>query len=98
MQGASVDLAVLFVSHHFASQYEAAASLVGPLLPHRALLGCSAGGVIGGGREVENRPGVALTVAHLPDVTVAPFVLAPDALPDADAAPSAWHEAIGVPP
>ena len=33
------------------------------------LIGCSAGGVIGGGREIEEQPGLSLTAAALPGVT-----------------------------
>ena len=98
MQDAPVDLAVLFVSHHFAAVYEEAATRFGDLLPRGALLGCSAGGVIGGGHEIEHRPAIALSVAHLPDVRIVPFALDAGSLPDPDAAPSAWHTALGVPP
>jgi small ligand-binding sensory domain FIST len=98
MRGEAIDLAVLFVSQHFAAHYEALPERLRAVLPHRVLLGCAAGGVIGGGREVEHRPGIALTVAHLPDVVLTPFALAAEQLPDQDAAPSAWHLAHGVPP
>jgi small ligand-binding sensory domain FIST len=96
--GAPVDLAVFFVSHHFKGRYADAGKRLAARLPPGTLLGCSAGGVIGGGREVEERPGLALTVAHLPGVARTTFALEAEALPDADAPPSAWHAALGVPP
>ena len=40
-----------------------------------ALLGCVAGGVIGGDREVEDAPAVAVWAATLPEVTIRPFRL-----------------------
>jgi small ligand-binding sensory domain FIST len=95
---ARVDLAVVFVSHHFADEAEDAADEVQQALPDALVLGCTAGGVIGGGHELEERPAVALTVAHLPGVTLSPFGLDAGDLPDADAAPQAWHAALGVAP
>ena len=55
------------------------------------LIGCSGGGVIGDGREVEHRPGLAMTAAALPGVEITPFHAEDDALPDADAPPDAWE-------
>ena len=60
------------------------------------LFGCSAGGVIGGGREVENRAGISLTVAHLPGVEMSPFHVEGDDLPDMDAGPNAWEVALNL--
>lgn len=96
--GKGLDLAVAFVSNHHAEEYERAPSLVQDALGARVFMGCSAGGVIGGGTEVEHRPGFALTVAHLPQVTLHPFHLEKSDLPDADAGPQAWEEKLGVSP
>jgi small ligand-binding sensory domain FIST len=98
LPGAPADLVVAFVSTAFASDASWLADQLRAALPHRMLLGCTAEGVIGGGREVEQRPALALTAAHLPNVAVTPFVLAPDALPDEDAPPAAWHAALDVRP
>jgi small ligand-binding sensory domain FIST len=98
LQALPADLAVLFVSRHHAARFEALPDLLQRRLPHRVLLGCSAGGVIGGGHEVEERPGLALTAAHLPDVDLRPVRLSGDDLPDADAPPAAWHAALGAAP
>ena len=62
----------------------------------KTLIGCSGGGVIGGGREVEDRTGFSLTVASLPGVEVTPFVIQDERLPDPDAGPSTWETAVGV--
>jgi small ligand-binding sensory domain FIST len=92
-----VDLAVAFVSHHFAARYAELPKLLRAGLPHRVLIGCSAGGVIGGGRELEGRAGLSVTAAHLPGVMISPFVLEARLLPNLDASPRAWHEALAVP-
>jgi small ligand-binding sensory domain FIST len=67
------DLAVVFASPHHASHYEAVPELVRAALEPRTLVGCSAGGVIGGGHEIEEAPGFSLTAARLPDVSIRPF-------------------------
>src|SRR5262245_58944894 len=71
--GERPDLAIAFVSQQHAASYERVPSLVRTHLPHGLLIGCSAGGVIGGGREVEEAPGFSLTAARLPDVAVTPL-------------------------
>jgi small ligand-binding sensory domain FIST len=67
------DLAVVFASPDHASAYDAIPELVRAALEPRTLVGCSAGGVIGGGHEIEEAPGFSLTAARLPGVTVTPF-------------------------
>ena len=61
-------LVVAFVSPHHESEYRLLPSLVRDALGDGHLLGCSAGGVIGGGRELEEQPGLSLTAAVLPGV------------------------------
>jgi len=67
------DLAVVFVSPHHVDAYEAVPELLRAALEPRTLLGCSAGGVIGGGHEVESEAGFSLTAARMPGVTITPF-------------------------
>lgn len=64
----------------------------------RHVLGCTAGGVVGGGREIEHRPAVALMLGSLPAVEVLPFHLLDEEMPGADDPPAAWYEALGVTP
>lgn len=97
MAGRSVDLAIVFVSRQFSLRYKEVPQLLRAALPHRVLIGCSAGGVIGGGREVEQRAAISLTAAHLPGVDVTPFTLEAERLPDLDASPRSWHDVVGVP-
>lgn len=98
MHGDAIDFALVFVSPHHVAHYLEIPRLLARAIPHRTLAGCSAGGVIGGGHEVEQRPGLAVVTAHLPEVTVTPVHVDGDALPDLDGSPRAWQEAIGVAP
>ena len=75
------DLVVAFVSHHHATGYDRVPELVRAHLPGGLLIGCSAGGVIGGGHEVEEAPGFSLTAARLPDVTITPLAATTPELP-----------------
>src|SRR5919107_479375 len=79
-----VTLAVAFVTPHFAEFYERLHEVLREALGPETLLGCSAGGVIGGGEEVERLPAVTLTASRLPEVAVRTFHLDGGALPDLD--------------
>ena len=96
MGQADTDLVVVFVSQHHASGFEQVCELVRREFPKGAITGCSAGGVIGAGREVEHRPGLSIAVAQLPDVDVSPFRIETSDMPDADAAPDRWEELVGA--
>jgi small ligand-binding sensory domain FIST len=76
------DLLVVFVSAHHADAFDQVPGLLTAACAAPALVGCSAGGVIGGGREVEQRPGLSVTAAVLPGVEVFPFHLEQGALRD----------------
>ena len=92
----ALDLTIAFVSEHHAPAYENVPELLRDELGESLLLGCSGGGIIGAGREVELRPGFALSAAHLPGVELAPIHIEGDALPDGDAGPEKWEELVGV--
>jgi small ligand-binding sensory domain FIST len=96
--GEAPDLTFVFPSQHFAAQYGALPELIARYLSGGILAGCSAGAVIGGGREIEEKPAVTVTAALLPDVVIHPFHIEQDDLPDPDSSPRAWHEAVGVDP
>ncbi len=87
------DLIMLFVSSHHAAEeeYTRIPELVRRHFGESLLLGCSARGVIGAGREVEQRPGLAVTAALLPGVKVLPFYVDEGDLPDKDPAPETWE-------
>ena len=96
--GQSPDLAVVFVSSHHSPAYFTAPEVFAQALGARVLIGCSAAGVIGGGQEVERRPGIAISAAILPGVDIIPFDLNQDELPSPDAAPEKWQALLGIRP
>src|SRR5258708_13635324 len=91
------DLVVAFVSPHHRAADARIPELVAAELPGALLVGCTGGGVIGAGHEVEERAAVSLTAAALPGVEIVPFPPDMTDLPHASAPPQAWHPAIRVP-
>ena len=91
----TTSLALAFVTPHFANFYPRLYELVDRYLEPGTFLGCSGGGVIGGGEEVERAPAVTLVAARLPDVRIEPLHLG-GPLPDLDGPPDAWERLIGV--
>ena len=99
MGDTAADLAVVFASSEYASDYANLPDFVAELLGPQALaLGCSGGGIIGGGSEVEQEPAVSVTAASLPGVNIHSIRLESDNLPSLDASPDEWHTALGVDP
>jgi small ligand-binding sensory domain FIST len=98
LAGREADLTIIFVSPHFRTQYRAIPQLLRDSMPVGMLLGCSGGGIIGGGKEVEQQPAFSLTAAHLPGVDLKTIQSDTMNLPDPDTAPSVWHEWLGVDP
>lgn len=92
------DLAVTFVSPHYQAEYDLVVDLLRQRLGSTTVLGCSGGGIIGNGQEVEQRPALSITAAVLPGVQVVEFQVEGDDLPDLDAAPDAWQDLVHVTP
>jgi small ligand-binding sensory domain FIST len=90
------DLSLLFVSKHFARDYERAAREICEKLSCKVLIGCSAGGVIGAGKEVEGMPGLSLTSALLPGVAIRSFHWEQEEMPSLDGSPRPWEDLFGV--
>ncbi|WP_404784055.1 FIST N-terminal domain-containing protein [Altericista sp. CCNU0014] len=101
--GQAADLALVFISEAFASEYSRLMPLLQARLGSVPILGCGCGGAIAqsaSGRplEIEDEPAIALTLAALPDVQVHPFHLRPEELPDLDSSPDRWVNLLGVDP
>lgn len=79
--GVAPDLAFLFCSETYGPAFDRLAWHLRELLPGALLVGCTARSVIGGGHEIEGRPGLSLTLARLPGVHMAPIRLAGDGFP-----------------
>ena len=92
-----VTLALGFVTPHFAAYYPQVPKLVARYLEPETFVGCSGGGVIGGGEEVEREPAVTLVAARLPEV-VANQIRVTEDLPDLDGPPDVWRRLVGVQP
>jgi small ligand-binding sensory domain FIST len=90
LEGEAPDLAVAFATHHHGTALED----LGPRLANASgapvVVGCTAESVIGGRREVERSPGLALWAARLPGTDVRFFEL--------DAAPGPAGEGHESPP
>ncbi|MGQ0645896.1 MAG: FIST signal transduction protein [Elusimicrobiota bacterium] len=96
LQGEPPDMVCAFVSAGFADRYDEAGDLIRRALPAPLFFGCSGGGVIGAGREVERRPALSLAAARLPGAVLKAFCVQDEDLPDLDASPRAWEELTGV--
>jgi len=95
LEGAAPDLVIVFASPHHAVDYARLPAEIGERFPGSLLLGCSAGGVIGGGHEIEQRPGLSITAAVLPGVRLEPFHLQSESLPEPQADIAAWRHLLG---
>ena len=71
----SPDLALVFISSQLTEVVPEILHHLRLALSPKALLGCTAEGVIGREREIEEGPAVALVVAHLPGVSLTPIHL-----------------------
>ena len=96
LDGLRPDLVVFFVSGHHAEHYDALAKSLAQTWGDSMLLGCSAGSVIGGEREVEDRPGLALSAALLPGGTSHPCHREGGERPVPGDVPARWAELVGT--
>lgn len=94
--GGKPDLVVAFVSHDYSNTYEKIPAYIKKILKPKVFIGCSAGGLIGGGEEVEQAKGIVLAGAILPGVNIHSFHIFNEQLPDGDASPAEWEKIVGV--
>lgn len=69
------ELAMLFLTQHHEEHFEEILATIHKEIQPKCLLGCTAGGVIGGEREIENRAGLVLWAGQLPGAKIQPFHL-----------------------
>ena len=93
----AADFAAVFASPRFNRQASALAAGAAARFPNAALIGCSAAGVIGSGREEEDQAALSVTAGVLPDVTISTFHVRAEDLPSPDAPPDAWSAVVGAP-
>ena len=58
--------------------------------------GCSGGGIIGNGEEVEQQAAFSITCAKMPGVKIQPFYSETKKLPDQDTSLSVWRDWLNV--
>ena len=90
------DLTVVFVAPQYKDFYDKIPDLVNRYLKPGLLFGCSGGGIIGNGEEVEQQAAFSITCASLPGVKIQPIYSETKELPDQDTAPSVWREWLDV--
>jgi small ligand-binding sensory domain FIST len=71
--GQEAALVIVFVTPHHAAAYASVPAGLRARFRRARIFGCSAGGVIGGGREREGLPALSLVAAALPGVDVRPL-------------------------
>lgn len=72
LAGERADLAILFASPHHRGAYPRLLERLAARAPSAVQFGCTGEGVIATGVEVEDAPGLAVWLAHLPGVAVEP--------------------------
>ena len=103
---APADMAMVFISSAFASEFSRLMPLLRDRLNVPVIIGSSGGGVVGHPAaqtsqetvEIEGEAALGLTLAHLPGVSIQTFHIDSGNLPDPDAPPDRWIETIGVDP
>ena len=91
--GAAADLAIVFVATGYPHK-ERLPQWLRDECPVRHLIGCSGGGIVGGGVEVETQPAVAVMLARLPRTSLTVQHLSNGDLPSPDAPPADWRKRI----
>ena len=94
--GRSPDLLLAFLSPHHAARAADLSALAARRFPAALLVGCTAGGVIGGAREAEAGPALSLTAASLPGVALSAFHADAASLPPPEAGAEAWGRVASV--
>jgi small ligand-binding sensory domain FIST len=97
------DLALVFASNSYASDLPRLLPLLRQRLKASHWIGASGGGVVGSNanakpRELEQGPGLSVTLLRLPGAKLTSFKLDPAQLPDLDGAATPWQQAVGADP
>ncbi len=96
MDGVPPDLLLAFPSREHVLDFGRLPALARERFGSALLAGCSAGGVIGGGRAIESSTSLSLSALSLPHVELLPFRVPPGSLPSLDDSPRAWRSLVGL--
>jgi small ligand-binding sensory domain FIST len=92
------DLAIAFVSAAYAAAMDRLPEALDPWLGDGLLFGCNAGGVIGGGVEEENEPGIALLAGCFGDVGLTALHLEQATMPPLTSTREIWWRMLDLSP
>lgn len=95
LDGRQPDLVLAFVAARHRVVWDRLPELLDEHFGHAVVVGCSGGGVLACGREIEGQPALAIAAAVLPGVAVEPFLLAPDEVPELLEAAGFWRQRLG---
>ena len=98
MAGDPTNLMLVFGTGHSEDSWSVFMAELRVAFPEATILGCSAGGVIGGGREVETGTAISVTAAHLPDVAVVGFHHDGETSASVSEAALGWQARLGLEP
>jgi small ligand-binding sensory domain FIST len=93
--GARPDLLLAFASADHAGECQEISALARSRFPAATLVGCTGGGIIGGGHEIESGPALSLTAAVLPGVSLSGFSVEMSTLPP-PGAEAEWLDLVGA--
>ena len=96
LDGRAPDMVLAFVSPHHRAVWDAVPRMLGDAFSGAVCAGCSAAGVVGGGREIENASAIALVGAILPGARVAGFRVAAGDEPDDQVDAGRWAARLPV--
>ncbi len=94
--GVAPTMLAAFVGSAHEQHYVRLHHMLREAFPDATLVGCSAGGTVGSGRELEEGAGFAVTAAALPGVHTKSFHIESDRVPKAEAA-DLWQQSVGLP-
>lgn len=92
------DLVIAFVSAAYGAAIDQLPKLLRPALRDALIAGCNAGGLIGGGGEEEDEPGIALLAGRAPDASFAVVHLEQATLPPLAASREQWWRLLELGP
>lgn len=96
--GQSPDLVFAFLSKEHRDTFGGVPDMLRERFGDAVVIGCSGGGVVASGREIEDRAALSLTAAVLPDVALVPFHLEQDHIDELGEDISAWHDHLELVP